>query len=385
MEQHLNFKIFLVDDDPFSLEMNRQQLANLGYTEVTTFTDGQTCLNHLVMEPQVVIVDHIMAPMNGLDLLKKIKRFDPNIYIVFVSGQDDMKVAVDALKFGAFDYIIKGQDELEMLGKVMNKIQQVNQLIKVKSVNPFRRIFGFLSLMIMGTMLLTSCSAPNVFQKDASIKEDPSVFKADTNYQYRIRKDDKVSISVWDHDDLSVGSIYGIYNSNEVYGKWLLVGADGNITVPQLGEVNVAGKTILETEAALRKDLNRFIKNPVVEVKVLNKEVTVMGEMKSPGKFLLEKENNNLVELLGRAGDFDFYADRKNVQVIRDVNGESKSITVDLTQLENYTRSNIYLKPGDVVYVPTRKSKVWDKRSGSIIIPATAIITTMVLVATAIN
>ena len=73
MEKNLNLKIFLVDDDPFSLEMNRQQLANLGYAQVITFSDGQTCLNNLVSEPDVVIVDHNMAPMNGLDLLKKIK------------------------------------------------------------------------------------------------------------------------------------------------------------------------------------------------------------------------------------------------------------------------------------------------------------------------
>jgi polysaccharide export outer membrane protein len=170
-----------------------------------------------------------------------------------------------------------------------------------------------------------------------------------------------------------------------VYGKWLLVDAAGNVTVPQLGEVAMQGKTILEAESLLRQGFAKFIKTPIVEVKVLNREVTVMGEMKTPGKYLLEKEHNTLVDMLGRAGDFDFYADRKNVQVIRNVSGTPKSITLDLTKLENYTNSNIYLQPGDVVYVPTRKSKVWDKRAGSVIIPATAVITTAVLVATALN
>ena len=71
--------------------------------------------------------------------------------------------------------------------------------------------------------------------------------------------------------------------------------------------------------------------------------------------------------------------------VVRMVEGQPKSVTVDLTQLSSYASSNVYLLPGDVVYVPSRKAKVWDKRSGSIVVPATAIITTAVLVATALK
>lgn len=376
-------KIFLVDDDPFMIELNRQHLNNLGYTDISFFTDGQTCLNHLVEMPDVVFVDYNMDHMDGLTLLKKIKRFDPNIFIVFVSAQEQLEVAVDALKFGAFDYIIKGDQAASRIAMVMSKIAQIREEMKRHQRKGWRRFLPKMNVWMISllAMLVASCGSINILQKDPSIQEDPTVFARNENYQYVIRKDDKISISVWNHDDLSVGSVYGIYNSNEVYGKWLMVDANGKIPVPQVGEVQAENLTIVELENILRTEYSKFIKQPIIEVKVLNKEVTVLGEVKTPGKYLLEKEQNTLVELLGKAGDFDFYADRSKVMVVRMVDGKPKSVTVDLTQLGQYAESNIYLLPGDLVYVPTRKAKIWDKRSGSIVVPATAIITTAVLVA----
>lgn len=385
MKQTSSPKIFLVDDDMFSTELNKQHLHTLGYKDVTAFSDGQTCLNHLTEEPDVVFVDHTMEPIDGLTLLKKIKRFNQDMVIIFISGQEDLEVAISALKYGAFDYIIKGPNQADRMASVLHKLAALQAEIGMKRKKKWFNLLPILTVLMAASLFLTSCATQNILQKDPSIKEDPSVFALDTNYQYTIRQDDKISISVWDHDDLSVGSIYGIYNSNEVYGKWLLVDVHGNISVPQLGELHAAGQTIAEMEQQLRNAYSKFIKTPVVEVKVLNKEVTILGDVKTPGKFLLEKERNTLMDMLGKAGDFDFYADRSQVTVVREVAGEPKSVTVDLSQLKNYSSSNVYLKPGDVVYVPSRKSKVWDKRSGSIIIPATAIITTAVLVMTAIK
>ena len=73
-----------------------------------------------------------------------------------------------------------------------------------------------------------------------------SSFVYNKNYQYRIRKDDKITISVWGQDELSVGSCYGIYNSNEVYGKWLMVDENGNIELPKLGSMKVLNVTLIE-------------------------------------------------------------------------------------------------------------------------------------------
>jgi polysaccharide export outer membrane protein len=80
---------------------------------------------------------------------------------------------------------------------------------------------------------------------------------------------------------LSVGSVYGIYNSNEVYGKWLLVDINGNIEIPRLGTTNVIGKTIPELKEEIKTKLKKWLVNPIVDLKVLNKEIAVMGEVKT--------------------------------------------------------------------------------------------------------
>lgn len=226
--------------------------------------------------------------------------------------------------------------------------------------------------------IISSCATQNMLHS-TKICNDPAAFRNNPEYQYVIHKDDKISLSIWDHDDMSVGSVYGIYNSNEVYGKWLLVDAAGNITVPKLGEVHVEGMTIHEAEEQLTTRYKKWIVNPVIAVKVLNKEVTVMGELKTPGKYQLDKDYNTLLDVISKAGDFDFYANRKKVQVVRQIEGQSRTIQVDLTKASADFHENIQIYPGDIVYVPSRGGKSWDKRSGSIIVPIATVVSTAVL------
>ena len=238
-----------------------------------------------------------------------------------------------------------------------------------------------LYLLIIPAMLLmiSSCSTQNMMHRNAMAK-DTAWASHDPGYQYHIRKDDKISVSLWNNDDMSVGSVYGIYNSNEVYGKWLLVDGDGNIQVPQLGPVHVKDSTVMQARSELVRLYAKWVKDPVVDVKVLNKEVNMMGELKTPGKYVVEKDYNTLLDMVSRAGDFDFYADRKHVTVIRNANYTPQKIVIDLKNVDPAFAKNVQIYPGDVVYVPSRKGKVWDKRSGSIIVPIATLISSIVLI-----
>ncbi|MBB5647187.1 polysaccharide biosynthesis/export family protein [Pedobacter cryoconitis] len=236
-------------------------------------------------------------------------------------------------------------------------------------------------IIVLAMLLLSSCTTQNlmsVTKKKSQVTD--SIFAFNPNYEYRLEKDDKINISIWDHDDLSVGSIYGIYNSNEVYGKWLMLNAEGTVTVPKLGEVNLLGLTIPQAKEKLTKEFKKWIVNPIIEIKVLNKEVSILGELKTPGKYLLEKSNNTLIDIISRAGDFDFYANKKEIQIIRIVNNKPVTHISDLTKMDNYLASNIQLHPGDVIYVPSRKGKHWDKRVGSTIVPLASAISSIVLI-----
>ncbi|OON67221.1 hypothetical protein B0919_19025 [Hymenobacter sp. CRA2] len=224
--------------------------------------------------------------------------------------------------------------------------------------------------------LLTSCTQ-NLFQ--SASKTEYKKLTLDPEYQYQIRKDDKLSVSVWDHEELSVGSIYSIYNSNEVYGKWLLVDAQGKVALPKVGPFQVEGLTVPEAEANLKQVLSQWVVNPQVNIKVLNKQVTVLGEVNTPGNLLLEKERNTLVEVLGRSGDFNEYADKEHVKVLRSIGAQVHELEVDLTRADNLDLTNIVVLPSDVVFVPARNGKQFNKKSGSTLAVASSITAFIVL------
>lgn len=220
-------------------------------------------------------------------------------------------------------------------------------------------IFGLL-------LLLTSCKTQNLLVSKTP-NENVETFNYDPNYQYKIRKDDKISISVSGEDNLSVGSVYGIYNSNEVYGKWLLVDANGNIEIPKIGTTTVVGKTIPELKEFLRSKLKQWIIAPVVDVKVLNKEITILGEVRNPNTIQVDKDYNNLLEMISKTGGFEFYANLKAIKILRQENENVRVTNIDLTKETNILQQNILLHPGDIVIVPSKKNKEFDKRIATII------------------
>ena len=140
MENTNKFKIFLVDDDHFCLNLYEQHLNNLGHTDVTTFDNGTACLNSLTKNPEIIFLDHNMDVLNGFELLIKIKRFNPNIFVVMISGQENMKTAIDALKYGAFDYIIKDDQEAEKIENVLQRITEIQKELS-KAKYPFVKKF----------------------------------------------------------------------------------------------------------------------------------------------------------------------------------------------------------------------------------------------------
>lgn len=193
-------------------------------------------------------------------------------------------------------------------------------------------------------------------------------------YEYTIRVDDKISISVWGHDELSVGSTYGIYNSNEVYGKWLMVDKEGTIEVPRFGTMAVKDLTLPELKHIMKDSLSQILKNPVVDIKVLNREISLIGEFRDPATVPVDKEKNYLLDMIARAGGFDQYANLKCIKIFRQVGKDTQVLTLDLASKGDYRFKNIPLYPGDIVIAPSRSYKEFDRRI-SVIIPFTSALT----------
>lgn len=235
-------------------------------------------------------------------------------------------------------------------------------------------------LLIVAGILMQGCATQNLFESNnpcEGVAFDKNFHQEVTHY---IQPDDKLSISIWNHDDISVGSLFGIYNSNEVYGKWILVNELGEVQLPKVGVVKLGGLDADQAAEKLIEVYGKYIVDPVIVVKVLNREVTVLGEVMTPGAYLLEKEKNTLFEILGKAGGLDFYADKTKVKFIRN----DVEYCLDLTQMDQFRQNNIILQTGDIIYVPTRKGKTIDKKAPTII-PFASAITAIVLIYTVAN
>jgi len=223
----------------------------------------------------------------------------------------------------------------------------------------------------------TSCKTTNLFQTNTKVDEQGEVFaQLSKDYEHILSPDDKIAISVWNHDDVSVGSAFSIYNTNESFGKWLLIENDSTVSVPQVGSMKLGGLTLREAEDSITLALAKTIKNPIVEMKLLNAEVTVLGEVVKPGRYLIEKNLNSLVEIIGEAQGLTSFAKKSKIQVIRD----NISYTVDLTTMNDFEAQNIFLKSGDIVHVPAVGSKKFHERAPTLIPFATMLTSVGVLI-----
>ncbi len=135
-------KIFLVDDDPFCLQIVEQHLKNHNYQDITLFSNGTACLNNLTSQPDIIFLDHGMDILDGIEVLKKIKRFNPDIFVVFISSQEEIEIAVSSLKYGAFDYIVKGNNELDRILQTMTKINYIKDKLKAGKFNFIKRLLS---------------------------------------------------------------------------------------------------------------------------------------------------------------------------------------------------------------------------------------------------
>jgi len=136
MTSNDSLKIFIVDDDNFCLSLYEQQLYSLGYDRVSVFNNGYDCINNLSYQPDIILLDHGMENFNGFEVLKKIKEINPDIYVVFLSGQEDFSIIADTLNFGAYDFIVKSSEDIINIRSVFEKITSTKARIKmIKNIN----------------------------------------------------------------------------------------------------------------------------------------------------------------------------------------------------------------------------------------------------------
>lgn len=141
------------------------------------------------------------------------------------------------------------------------------------------------------------------------------------------------------------------------YINGYMVAADGTITVPILGNVNVAGLNLAEAQERITRKAEEYLKEPNVKVKVLNFKVNVTGEVQSPGLYYNYEGSLNILDAISMANGITNYANLKDVLVIRHTEDVTRSFNIDLTDKSVYTSEAFYLQPNDIVYIRPNEYK----------------------------
>ena len=134
MPEGSDFKIFLVDEDLFSLAMYEQHFRNMRCSDVQLFDSIAPCVNRLDERPQVIFLDYRLNPQQGLKILTAIKKIIPEAYIIFITGPGGIIESLFSLRQGAFEYIIKDGCYVANIAATMKKIKQAETMLHNKPV-----------------------------------------------------------------------------------------------------------------------------------------------------------------------------------------------------------------------------------------------------------
>ncbi|MCW5520384.1 polysaccharide export protein [Aureitalea sp. L0-47] len=239
---------------------------------------------------------------------------------------------------------------------------------------------AFLVLLI-GSLLSCATKKEIIYFQDSEALDQSEIQKA---FEPLIEPNDILHISLSSFDELLVAPFNkeriaeNAVNSQSLSLQGYLVSSEGTINFPVLGSIPVGGKSRSEIEQLLKSKLSEYVTDVVVDVRILNFKVTVLGEVSKPGVYTIQNERITLPEALGLAGDLTADGDRNNITVIREEDGKRVVSKIDITGTEFFGSPFFFLKQNDVIYVEPSLRGV--KKSGFIPdIPALLSLVTVVL------
>ena len=137
-----------------------------------------------------------------------------------------------------------------------------------------------------------------------------------------------------------------------------IVDINGNIEFPVLGSIKVGGLTRIQATLMLKERISEYVTDPIINIRLTNFTVTVLGEVNNPGSYTIEDEKISLLEAIGLAGDLTIHGKRENVFLIREDNGVKRFTKFDLTSINVINSPSFYLEQNDVVYVEPNPAKI---------------------------
>jgi FixJ family two-component response regulator len=164
MQNTKNPLIFVVEDNQMYNKLVVSYLKTNKLTNVESYFSGEEVLNNMPKNPDIIIQDYLLEGMTGIEVLIKAKKTNPNVEFIFLSGQDSIDIAINTMKYGAYDYIVKDQMALQKLVNKINKITSVSELVKSNKRYKIGVVLFFVGLSILVTAtLVLALLYPRIF------------------------------------------------------------------------------------------------------------------------------------------------------------------------------------------------------------------------------
>ncbi|MFD2245446.1 polysaccharide biosynthesis/export family protein [Pontibacter ruber] len=205
-----------------------------------------------------------------------------------------------------------------------------------------------------------------VYLQNRNFKDQVPTQITNTYKSYTLQPNDVLSVKVQSvqpemsniFNIIDPANAFGISDPGSMYLSGYSVDQEGNITLPTVGKLKVAGMTTAQTQDLIQRNLDKYVSNATVIVKLISFRISVLGEVRNPGHFFVYNERANLLEGLSLAGDLTTGGSRQNVKLIRQKPEGSEVVLLDLTDPKIVQSPYYYLMPGDVLYVEPSKKQV---------------------------
>ena len=225
------------------------------------------------------------------------------------------------------------------------------------------RFIKYKIFFLLVSLFVVSCSSKKqvIYLQDSSFD---SVYSSNF-IEYKIRPDDILKIDV-NSDTPEAAMIFSRSGMNlttntkeNMIFNGYQVDSEGYINFPILGKIKVIGLTVTEIRDYLHEKISKdgYLLDPFIDVKTINLNFTILGEVNRPGSYEFLKNNLSILEAIGYAGDLTINGKRKDIRVLRKKTNTTEVISLDLTSTDFITK-NFQIFPGDVIIVNPNMSRV---------------------------
>jgi polysaccharide export outer membrane protein len=228
--------------------------------------------------------------------------------------------------------------------------------------NFFKNITVISVIILLSSSCVSKKNVVYLQQGTSEIKESKSL-----NYEPILQVDDVLFIVISAENpevavpyNLNLTTLQGaqIQATNLFSLQSYLIDKAGNVDFPILGKIKLGGLTRIEAIQKLKILLEPHLKDPSVNLRILNFKISVIGEVNRPGSFPIQSERITLLEALSLAGDLTIYGNRNSILIIREKDGLKTIEKVDITKRDFINSPYYYLCQNDQIYVEPNKTKV---------------------------